>query len=282
MAETLTKDVALALLGNTLPTGAILVVLITILGPISGAHFNPAVSLVFALEGRTVAARCAALCRRANRRRHRRNHGRACDVRAAADRRLAKMRTGGAQWFAEGVAAFGLVATILGRHPVQPPGGAVAGRPLHHRGLLVHGLDVVCQSGRCDRAIADQHVFRHPPRRSSRLHRRRTLRRGRGADVHELAAARGRRGGNDQRRPGHERHDLSQPRLRHLAQHAGDDPPERRGARGHRIPEDAAEPRPAGRTDRGAGHFAARAAAREGHALCRARASPIPNGATTS
>ena len=51
MAETLTKDVALALLGNTLPTGAILVVLITILGPISGAHFNPAVTLVFALKG---------------------------------------------------------------------------------------------------------------------------------------------------------------------------------------------------------------------------------------
>src|SRR5438876_10187406 len=51
MAETLTKDVALALLGNTLPTGAILVVLITILVPISGAHFNPAVSLVFALKG---------------------------------------------------------------------------------------------------------------------------------------------------------------------------------------------------------------------------------------
>ena len=50
MAETLTKDVALALLANTLPTGAILVVLITILGPISGAHFNPAVSLVFALK----------------------------------------------------------------------------------------------------------------------------------------------------------------------------------------------------------------------------------------
>ena len=50
MAETLTKDVALALLGNTLPTGAVLVVLITILGPISGAHFNPAVSMVFALR----------------------------------------------------------------------------------------------------------------------------------------------------------------------------------------------------------------------------------------
>src|SRR4029078_6806365 len=50
MAESLTKDIALALLCNTLPTGAILVVLITILGPISGAHFNPAVSLVFALR----------------------------------------------------------------------------------------------------------------------------------------------------------------------------------------------------------------------------------------
>src|ERR1700740_1299726 len=47
MAETLTKDGALALLCNALPTGAILVVLITVLGPISGAHFNPAVTLVF-------------------------------------------------------------------------------------------------------------------------------------------------------------------------------------------------------------------------------------------
>ena len=43
-------NVALALLGNTLPTGAILVVLITMLGPISGAHFNPAVTLTFFLK----------------------------------------------------------------------------------------------------------------------------------------------------------------------------------------------------------------------------------------
>src|ERR1700720_759061 len=41
---------AIALLCNTIPTGAILVVLITIFGPISGAHFNPAVSLVFAVK----------------------------------------------------------------------------------------------------------------------------------------------------------------------------------------------------------------------------------------
>ena len=50
MAESLAKDTALALLGNTLPTGAILVVLITIFGPISGAHFNPVVSLMFAFR----------------------------------------------------------------------------------------------------------------------------------------------------------------------------------------------------------------------------------------
>ena len=51
MAETLTEDVALQLLCNTLPTGAILVVLITALGPLSGAHFNPAVSLAFSATG---------------------------------------------------------------------------------------------------------------------------------------------------------------------------------------------------------------------------------------
>lgn len=41
-------NVAIALLGNTIPTGAILVVLIMIFGPLSGAHFNPAVTVAFA------------------------------------------------------------------------------------------------------------------------------------------------------------------------------------------------------------------------------------------
>lgn len=50
MAERLAGgNVAIALLGNTIPTGAILVVLILTLGPLSGAHFNPAVSLAFLL-----------------------------------------------------------------------------------------------------------------------------------------------------------------------------------------------------------------------------------------
>jgi glycerol uptake facilitator-like aquaporin len=113
MAESLTKDVGIALLGNTIPTGAILVVLITILGPVSGAHFNPAVSLIFALK-RELTPRDAwlyVLAQIAG--------GIAGTVLAHAmfalpllDASL-KMRTGGAQWLAEGVAAFGLVATIL-------------------------------------------------------------------------------------------------------------------------------------------------------------------------
>ena len=113
LAESLTKDVALALLGNTLPTGAILVVLITILGPISGAHFNPAVSLVFALK-RELTPRDALLYIAVQI-----AGGIVGTIMAHAmfalplvDASL-KMRTGGAQWLAEGVAAFGLVATIL-------------------------------------------------------------------------------------------------------------------------------------------------------------------------
>jgi glycerol uptake facilitator-like aquaporin len=113
MAESLTKDVALALLGNTLPTGAILVVLITILGPISGAHFNPAVTLIFALK-RELAPRDALSYMAVQ------IAGGVIGTMIAhamfalplLDASL-KMRTGGAQWLAEGVAAFGLVATIL-------------------------------------------------------------------------------------------------------------------------------------------------------------------------
>jgi glycerol uptake facilitator-like aquaporin len=113
MAETLTKDVALALLCNTLPTGAILVVLITVLGPISGAHFNPAVTLVFAgkRELPVNEAVLYAVAQIAG--------GIAGTMAAHLMFGLplldfsTKVRTGGPQWFAEAVAAFGLVATIL-------------------------------------------------------------------------------------------------------------------------------------------------------------------------
>jgi glycerol uptake facilitator-like aquaporin len=113
MAETLTRDVALALLGNTIPTGAILVVLITILGPISGAHFNPVVTLVFWLR-RELALLDAAFYVGAQV-----VGGIVGTIAAHAmfalpllDASL-KVRSGGAQWLAEAIAAFGLVATIL-------------------------------------------------------------------------------------------------------------------------------------------------------------------------
>ena len=50
MADRLTDDVALALLANTIATGAALIMLITTFGPVSGAHFNPVVTLVMALR----------------------------------------------------------------------------------------------------------------------------------------------------------------------------------------------------------------------------------------
>jgi glycerol uptake facilitator-like aquaporin len=105
---------ALALLCNTVATGAILVVIITIFAPVSGAHFNPAVSLVFALRRELapsdlavyVVVQCLA--------------GIAGTIVAHMMFGLAPLaigdhaRAGAAQWFAEIVATFALVLTILG------------------------------------------------------------------------------------------------------------------------------------------------------------------------
>ena len=117
-------NVALALLGNTLPTGAILVVLILIFGPLSGAHFNPAVSIAFALRrglpwpeaALYIAAQIA---------------GAMIGVWTAhlmfelpLWQLSATVRTGAGQWLAEAVATFGLVLTILGcaaRAPAAVP-----------------------------------------------------------------------------------------------------------------------------------------------------------------
>lgn len=113
MAETLTQDVALALLANTVATGAILVVLITMMGPISGAHFNPAVTVAFALQRQvTLPLALAYIGAQAL-------GGVLGTVLAHGmfDQTLLQVsstaRTGPAQWLSEGVATFGLVATIL-------------------------------------------------------------------------------------------------------------------------------------------------------------------------
>lgn len=105
---------AIALLGNTLPTGAILVVLISIFGPISGAHLNPAVTLVFAARRMFawrdvlpyIVVQCAA--------------GIAGTLLAHLMFDLAPLaigttaRTGASQWLAEAVATFALLLAILG------------------------------------------------------------------------------------------------------------------------------------------------------------------------
>lgn len=121
MGESLAQgNDALALLGNSVATGAILAVLITVLGPISGAHFNPAVTLSFALRREIAPALAAAFVGMQV-------------IAAIAGVILAhamfdmdliqpsvKERTGTGQWIAEGVATFGLVATILGTLKVRP------------------------------------------------------------------------------------------------------------------------------------------------------------------
>jgi len=114
MAERLAGgNVAVALLGNTIPTGAILVVLITTLGPVSGAHFNPAVTLAF-LVRREIAPGPAALyvlCQVAG--------GVLGAFVAHAMFELAILqfsahaRSGPAQFLSEAVATFGLVGTIF-------------------------------------------------------------------------------------------------------------------------------------------------------------------------
>jgi glycerol uptake facilitator-like aquaporin len=115
MAERLAGgNQAIALLGNTLPTGAILVVIITIFGPISGAHFNPAVTLVFAsrdeMPWREVLPYVIVQC----------FGGIVGTVVAHFMFDLApivigiKGRSGPSQWLAEAVATFTLVLAILG------------------------------------------------------------------------------------------------------------------------------------------------------------------------
>lgn len=111
---------ALALLCNTLPTGAILTVLILTFGPVSGAHFNPAVSIAFTLRGE-LPMRTAAIYVGAQ------VIGGILGVWAAHlmfELPLWQIsitaRTGPGQWLAEAVATFGLLLTILGCNARTP------------------------------------------------------------------------------------------------------------------------------------------------------------------
>jgi len=113
-------NVAIALMGNTIATGAGLVVLITIFGPLSGAHFNPAVTLAFALRREIGWAMAAAYILA-------QLGGGIIGVWTAhamfAEPVLqvsTKLRDGPAQAFAEFVATFGLIGAILGSIRFRP------------------------------------------------------------------------------------------------------------------------------------------------------------------
>ncbi|MCC8939610.1 aquaporin family protein [Bradyrhizobium sp. Arg68] len=127
MAERLASgNAALALLCNTIPTGAILVVLILAFGPVSGAHFNPAVSFAFAIRQQARWTDTAAYV--------------AAQIAGAiAGVWIAHLmfdlavwqvsttaRTGTGQWIAETVATFGLLTTIFGVAARTPQATAYA------------------------------------------------------------------------------------------------------------------------------------------------------------
>ena len=121
MAEKLAGgNIAIALLGNTIPTGAILVVVILVFGPVSGAHFNPVVSLAFALRkslpmreflayapvqivGGVLGAWAAHLM-----------------FEVPVLQVSAHARGGPGQWFSEFIATFGLLLTIFGGRASAP------------------------------------------------------------------------------------------------------------------------------------------------------------------
>ena len=121
MGETLSpENDAVALLGNTIATGAVLVVLVTILGPLSGAHLNPAVSLVMMLRGELTTRQLLAYVPS-------QILGGCLGTLAAhlmfdipVFQLASTLRTGPGQWFAEFVAAFGLLLTILGCARFKP------------------------------------------------------------------------------------------------------------------------------------------------------------------
>ncbi len=162
---------ALALLCNTLPTGAILVVLILIFGPVSGAHFNPAVTLAFAFRrempstavavylvaqvaGAIIGAWLAHLM-----------------FELPVIQISATARVGPWPMDCRSCRDVRAVADDLRMPRGRARCDSLCGRPLHHRRLLVHRVNVLRKSGGDDRAIFIRYVRRHLTGRRPGLHR---------------------------------------------------------------------------------------------------------------
>ena len=163
MAERLAGgNVAVALIGNTIATGTILVVLIAVLGPISGALFNPAVSLVFSVAGELPVAMLAI-------------YGAAqiagglggtvtahimCEMPVL--QLFENARQGPSQFVSEVVATFGLLATILGCRRFRPEIIPTSVALYVVAGYWFTASACFRQSSRDDRAQHDQHVRGYP------------------------------------------------------------------------------------------------------------------------
>ena|ERR1700720_4770196 len=146
-------NVAIALLADTIATGAALVVLILTFGPISGAHFNPAVTLVDTIEGSLpwsdavsyIVAQCVG----------------AISGTIAAHLMFTlpiisfsqHARSGRPQLFREFVATFGLLSVIWGCFPLTSGSTAVRGWLIHHCRLLVHCIHLICKPSSDDCAV---------------------------------------------------------------------------------------------------------------------------------
>jgi hypothetical protein len=178
-------NVALTLLANTLATGAALAALILTFGPISGAHFNPAVTLADASQSgmpwREVPLYVAARLRRCRRG--------ARDVRDAALFCITppQVQTGPSVqrvrrdlWTACG--DMGLRSAPLIRRTVR------CGR-IHYGGLLVHRVDIVRESSRHPGTVSNRYLRRYQASRHFRVHRSTTARRGIGDGALPLAGA---------------------------------------------------------------------------------------------
>ncbi len=165
-------NVGLQLLENSIATGAGLVALILALGPVSGAHFNPIVTMADRILGGTTS----------------RDAGVYVVVQiigACVGAMVANLmfdlpaidvsthtRSSSGLWLGEVVATFGLLLVILGVvRAGSCVGRCVRGRRLHRRRLLVHVVDELRQPRGHDRAHAQQHVRRHRTQQRAHVHR---------------------------------------------------------------------------------------------------------------
>jgi glycerol uptake facilitator-like aquaporin len=165
-------NVAIALLANTVATGAALVALILTFGPISGAHLNPAVTLVEAWRGgfqwRDVPIYLAAQIAGAF------GGGATAHLMFTAPLFLASRnnRSGAAQMFSEFVATFGLVAVIRGCARMRPAHVAYAVGAYITAAYCFTASTSFANTAVTARPLGERHLCRNPSRRRPRLYRR--------------------------------------------------------------------------------------------------------------